>query len=397
MAWIQERGNMWLACWYDGNGNKIRKSTRVHVKPEARDGKATARDLKKLAERVADGMEMSSKSGKTLELAVAAVRAAAAGMEAQVVTCGEFGSRFLESKKAKKSYNNGKTAVESLWRLMPGSAELPLEKFTAAMAEDYIGRALDEVSGSTVDRRVEELSAMFNRAVKERLLTENPFRGCRVPKWALNEAREREPFEPSEVQRMLAELPGEWPDMVAVCLLLGGIRLSDVATLKWNVIDFDRGLVQVTDKKNNKPRRKPLIKPLAEILHRRQKQGGDWSDFVFPYAQLRYAQAGDKSSKLSIEFGKLLKERGIVAPARADERRAGTGRKWQSKTFHSLRTTATTFLLDIGCPPELVRHIVGHDDPAIERAHYYKPTSEVQKNYMQSLAAMLGLDREKAD
>lgn len=389
-----------MACWYDGQGVKQRKSTKVHVKPTMRDGKVTARDLKKLAERVAEGMELASKSGGALELALSAVRAAATGMEAKVVTCKAFSESFLTVKRAKRSYSNSKTAVESLFRLMPKAAELPLDKFTAAMAEDYIGLALDEVSGSTVDRRVEELSAMFNRAVRERLISENPFRGCRVPKWALNEAREREPFTPEEVQRMIAELPDEWPDIVAVCLLLGGIRLSDVATLRWEAVDFERGLVRIQDQKNNKPQRKPLIKPLADILGRRRAAGEGWSDFVFPYAQLRYATAGDKSSKLSIEFGKLLREKGIVAAPVADDRKAGTGRRWQSKTFHSLRTTATTFLLDMGCPAELVRHIVGHDDPAIERAHYYKPTSKTQQNYIKKLGEMLGLGdggREKRD
>ena len=391
MAWLKKRGNVWFACWIGADGKEVRKSTRVHVRPEARDGGMTAKELKKLAERVAEGMEGSALGGLSLDLALQAVRAAATGMAVKVVTLGEFGSKFLESRKDQKSYNNSKTAVESLLRVMPDCGSLPLAKFTSAMAEDYVGRALDEVSGATVDRRLNVLSAMFNRAVREKLIEENPFRGCRVPKWALNESREREPFEAEEIQRILTELPGEWPDMVAVCLLLGGLRLSDVATLRWERVDFEHGLVQVTDKKNNKPRRKPLIKPLRAILERRLAAGGDWSPFVFPYAQIRYAEAGDKSSKLSIEFSKLLMENGISRATAKDERRAGKARAFNPKTFHSLRTTSTTFLLDVGCPPELVRHIVGHDDPAIERAHYYKPTSETQQNYMKKLSELLGL------
>jgi intergrase/recombinase len=65
-----------------------------------------------------------------------------------------------------------------------------------------------------------------------------------------------------------------------------------------------------------------------------------------------------------------------------------------------LRTTATTFLLDVGCPPELVRYIVGHDDADVERRHYYRPTGETQQNYIKKLGELLGLDgggREKRD
>lgn len=391
MAWLIRRGNTWTACWLGPDGKEVRKSTRVHVSPEARDKGMSAKQLKMLAERVAEGMEGSAKSGLSLELALAAVRAAAVGAESAGVTLGGYGAKFLTERRAQKSFNNTKTAVESLWRLMPGCKDLPIGRFTAAMAEDYVRACLDEVGGSTVDRRLEVLGAMFNRAVRERVIEVNPWRGIRVPKWALNEAREREPFTREELQRILTELPGEWPDMVAVCMLLGGARLSDVATLKWGAVDWENGLVKITAQKTNKGQRKPLIKPLRAILERRRAASEGWSEYVFPYAQVRYAEAGDKSSKLSIEFGKLLQERGIVKPAAEDERKAGRARRFQSKTFHSLRTTATTFLLDVGCPAELVRHIVGHDDPAIERAHYYKPGSEVQGDYMRKLAELMGL------
>lgn len=392
MAWLIKRGNIWTACWIGGEGKEVRKSTRVHVQPEGRDAGMTARDLKKLAQRVADGMEGAVSGSMTLDLALAAVRAAATGGAAKPVTVGEYAKKFLAGKSHQKSYNNTKVGVESLLRLCPGAAELPMAKFTAAMAEDYVAAALDEVGGSTVDRRLAVLGAMFNRAAREKLVEGNPFCGIRVPKWALNEAREREPFTREEVQRILSELPDEWPDMVAVCMLLGGQRLSDVACLRWVAVDEARGLVKVTDAKTNKPRMKPLIKPLATLLRRRRANADGWSEYVFPYAQLRYAQAGDKSCKLSIEFANLLEERGIVQPSAPDERRAGKSRRFRTKTFHSLRTTSTTFLLDCGCPPELVRHIVGHDDPTIERAHYYKPDSEVQGGYMQKLAEFLGLE-----
>lgn len=391
MAWLIQRGNSWVGCWVDETGKEVRKSTRVHVCPAPRDAGMTAKQLRALAQRVADGMEGTAKGRVSMELALAAVRAVAVGGGVKPVTVGEFAETFLRGRREQKSFNNSTVAVGSLLRLVPGCAELPLGRFTAAMAEDYVRAALDEVGGTSVDRRLAVLGAMFNRAVRERLLEVNPFRGIRVPKWALNEAREREPFTREEVRRMLAELPDEWPDIVAVCMLLGGLRLSEVSTLRWDKVDFERGLVRVTARKTNKGMTKPLIKPLRLILERRRAAADGWSAYVFPYAQLRYAQAGDKSSKLSVEFNQLLVKLGIVKPAGEDERQAGRARRFQTKSFHSLRTTSTTFLLDVGCPAELVRHIVGHDDPQIERAHYFKPDSEVQSGYIRQLAEFLGL------
>lgn len=391
MAWLIQRGNSWVGCWLGVDGKEVRRSTKVHVSPAPRDAGMTAKQLRQLAQRVADGMEGTDKGQMSVELALSAVRAVACGGGSKPVTLGEFAKKFLAGRREQKSYNNSTVAVGSLLRLVPGAEEMPLGRFTVAMAEDYVRAALDEVGGSSVDRRLAVIGALFNRAVAERLLEVNPFRGVRVPKWALNEASEREPFTREEVQRMLEVLPDEWPDFVAVCMLLGGLRLSEVALLRWDAVDFGRGLVKVRAAKTNKPMTKPLIKPLRVLLERRKVAAAGWSEWVFPYAQLRYAQAGDKSSKLSIEFGKLLLEYGIVEPARVEFKRAGKARRFQSKSFHSLRTTATTFLLDCGCPPELVRHIVGHDDPQIERAHYYKPQSEVQQGYLQRLSEFLGL------
>lgn len=391
MAWLIQRGNSWVGCWLGVDGKEVRRSTRVHVSPAPRDAGMTAKQLKQLAQRVADGMEGTDKGQMAVELAVSAVRAVACGGGNKPVTLGEFSKSFLAGRREQRSYNNSSVAVGSLLRLVPGAQDMPLGRLTVAMAEDYVRAALDEVGGSSVDRRLAVIGALFNRAVAERLIEVNPFRGVRVPKWALNEACEREPFTREEVQRMLEVLPDEWPDMVAVCMLLGGLRLGEVALLRWDAVDFERGLVKVRSYKTNKPMTKPLIRPLRALLERRRAAAGGWSEWVFPYAQLRYAQAGDKSSKLSIEFGKLLQEYGVVEPAKLEFKRAGRARRFQSKSFHSLRTTATTFLLDCGCPAELVRHIVGHDDPAIEREHYYKPGSEVQQDYLRRLAEFLGV------
>ena len=111
---------------------------------------------------------------------------------------------------------------------------------------------------------------------------------------------------------------------------------------------------------------------------------------MFPYATARFMCAGNSTSKLSIEFSDLCREKGISR--KMESYATGTKvHKLTDKTFHSLRATATTFLLDAGTPAELVRYIVGHDDPEIERRHYYKPSPETEAGYMSALAEQLGL------
>lgn len=391
MAWIKKRGNTWFACWLDVAGKEVRKSTRVHVKPEARDVGMTARDLKKLAERTAESMEGAAKGGLTVELAVASVRAAATGGEFQGVTVGEYAKKWLASRSGEKSFGNMKAGVAALWRHVPTAKDVPLGRFTRAMGEDFVRRGLEECRGGTVSRWLGVLVTMFNRAVNERAIERNPLHGVRVPS-AETRPNEREPFSRRELQVLLEKTPGEWPDMVAVCLLLGGLRIGECARLKWEHVDFDANLVAIRTRKTNRGMTKPMILPLKRILQRRREAGEKWSEYVFPFAKMRVDQCGGDSSKLSQDFSALVKKLGIKSTLRPEENAPKNAREWNPKTFHSLRTTATTFLLDVGCPAELVRHIVGHDDAEIERRHYYRPTEETQQNYIKKIGELLGLD-----
>lgn len=61
---------------------------------------------------------------------------------------------------------------------------------------------------------------------------------------------ERRAFTMEEVKRLTEILPGEWPDMIRVCLYTGGQRLGDIATLKWEQINLEGGLISMTHPEN---------------------------------------------------------------------------------------------------------------------------------------------------
>ncbi len=394
MAGLITRGNVYWATWYDDKGKNVRKSTGVHVKPMPEDKPATARELRKLAQVTADAMEATSKGALTAARAIAAVMAAAKVQEAPKVTVEEYATQWMATQTHKKSYATCRKAITRWLELSgPDIRRIPMEAYTTAMAQDYIMSLLDEVSSGTVDRDLAEIGACFNRAVNERVILTNPWHGARIPQGKRDKAQDKEPFSSDQLKIIFNKFPPEWRDMVAVCLLLGGQRLGDIATLRWEQVEWDRMLIKLTTQKTNRGMRKPIIPLLEAILRRRQGTMAGASDYVFPYAAARYHEAGGKTSKLSIEFTGLLRKHGIRADGDddRDEVRARKGHRISALSFHSLRSTATTFLMDAGVPPEMVRHIVGHDDPRIERAHYYKPTREAEAAHVAQMAKLLGI------
>jgi integrase len=61
----------------------------------------------------------------------------------------------------------------------------------------------------------------------------------------------------------------------------GGFRTpSESATLKWSMVDFDRGTIDVMDSKKQKLRRMPMFERLREELQRRRTDSGRKSGFV---------------------------------------------------------------------------------------------------------------------
>lgn len=126
---------------------------------------------------------------------------------------------------------------------------------------------------------------------------------------------------------------------------------------------------------------KPIILPLKEVLDRRLDNRA--SDYVFPVAAMRHAQADHTSSKLSIEFNALLKKFGYIEknPPAAK----GNRRRLAPLSFHSLRATAVTVLRLANVPADLCRFIVGHDSEVIERI-YFRPDDEVIAEAMEKLA-----------
>ncbi len=392
MSWLDKRRNIWMAVW-TVNGRRVRKSTVVHVSPvPGEDDGFTAVQLRKIAQTSADAMEAADRGLMTEEMAVAAVRAALAarGRGKPAETIRQFSERWLENRRGTKSHERSAHAVRRLLLGIGSAADLSLASFTPAMAADWAQRELLFVSGSTVARRIEEISCMWNRAIAEGITAANPWRGLRLPAAARAEKTEREIFTREELA-VIFSFPGEWPDLTAACLLLGGLRLGEAALLRWDQIDTQNHLIRLRTQKTNRGMTKPIIPPLRALLEHRRGLGL-WraEPHIFPCSAARIAEAGGQTTKLSREFGMLLERHGLRGPE-PEKPRALHARRIHTKSFHSLRGTAVTFLLDCGCPPEMVRHIVGHDDPRIETAHYYKPAPGAAAPWLARLADGLGI------
>ena len=138
--------------------------------------------------------------------------------------------------------------------------------------------------------------------------------------------------------------------------LMTALRLGDVVRIKWDRIDFARKWVwKVTNRKTGKMTSVPMVAPLAKALKAWKEEAPESQEgYVFPSMVARLKDDGD-TENISRMFTRLFRRAGIETSVEGED-----GKMHPVATFHSLRHTFITNLMEAGVDPLLVRDAAGH-------------------------------------
>ena len=136
-----------------------------------------------------------------------------------------------------------------------------------------------------------------------------------------------------EEDLLLRRMP-EWLQDALIVALQTGMRSSEISTLKWDQIRFDRKIIVLPDTKSNRPRIVPLTEKAIEVFEQRKKM---CTVFVFesPRTGRPYIFWNN--------FKKFCRRCNI-----------------DNFTFHDLRHTAITRMIKAGISISAIMKIVGH-------------------------------------
>jgi integrase len=130
------------------------------------------------------------------------------------------------------------------------------------------GRAIVRGGPGTATKAVNLLGAIFTFAVNRRLLSDNPVRGVKT----FNTRKHERFLSPAELGRLgdtlsVAEEEGANPVAIAAIRLLAmtGCRKSEILTLRWEHVDFERGCLRLPDSKTG-AKAVPVGAPVLELL-----------------------------------------------------------------------------------------------------------------------------------
>ena len=362
----------------DGNGWRIRficpTTRKQRTVRTGRCAKKNAETAKNMVERLIEtkvlgvpndqqiAVWLNSIDGKLRERLVKAGLAAAR----PTTELKEFVSSYIDGR------HDVKPASKTVWR----QGESSLYQFfgedrlahtiTTAEAEDFKQRLIKQgLALYTVRKRLQAVRMFFTAMVKRELIPVNPFNGVKGVQAVVDESRNV--YVPrADVQAVMEEAPdAEWRLMIALSRF-GGLRLpSEVLSLQWDNIDWEKERITVISPKTahhagGGQRVIPLFPELVQPLTEAFDAAPDGAVFVVTrHRSQADSPEGWRNSNLRTRFSKMVKRAGL-AP-------------WP-KPFHAMRASCETDLLEKH-PLQAVARWMGHS-PKVAVANYLRVRDE---------------------
>lgn len=172
-------------------------------------------------------------------------------------------------------------------------------------------------------------------------------------------------------------------DFFIACLLAlcCGLRISEVCSLKKQDVDFENEIIKIIQGKGSKDRYVMLPEKFKPILEKWFRIND--SEYVVPAAYKEQMASG----YLSLKFRKLLRNTGLLI----ETEKTSHGQQRHAYSFHTLRHTYATFLLDKGVDIYYVQRALGHSD--IHTTQIYTHIS--QKDLLNKINSAFGRKQQR--
>ncbi|MCC7409244.1 MAG: tyrosine-type recombinase/integrase [Phycisphaeraceae bacterium] len=261
---------------------------------------------------------------------------------------------------------------------------------TAGDADDFKQALVKrELAATTIHKRLQVARAFFHAMRRRKLIVENPFDGVTL---AATGIRDRQRFVTLEEAALLLDAcPNhDWRAIVALSRF-GGLRCpSEVLSLRWQDIDWEKGRVVVTSPKTEHlgkdSRTIPLFPDLRRVLLEAFEAAPEGSVYVVDerYRQAATGPAGWRNANLRTTFRKIIRKAGLTP--------------WE-RCFHNMRASLETELVE-KYPVQVVTDWLGNT-PKVAMRHYLMTTDAHfdaavgSESLAQNPAQLAGVSRRK--
>ena len=370
--WKRENSPYWTCCYTSADGQRLKKSTKQTDRKKALEVCLAI----ERAEHFAKAGTLTEQTAKKL---IGEILERTTGEALHSYKAGEWLAQWLAAKEQVRAGKTGGTVSASNSRLH-GLAWHPRESSACEHHANTFSLYRDAETkagkmGRTANLSVKVVSAAFNAALRQGYITNNP---CTALESLPVETEEKGTFSPEQVARLVEAAEGDWKGAI----LLGfytGLRLRDVANIRWQAVDFKRQILTFTPSKT----KKPMVIPLhAELEAHFLKSPGIGNAFVFP--SLAGKGTGGKHG-LSGRFSAIMPRAGIEGKTNREGLRART-----SLSFHSLRHSFNSMMANAGVSQEIRQKLTGHASAEMNKIYTHHELAPLRA----AIATIPGVQRK---
>ncbi len=387
MAWLYRhpRSRFWKIGWRVGK-KVFNRSTKVADRKEAEKKLATYNLMAtaKRANRLTEDF-YNSLTGRELER----------------ITLRDAAGKFLDKCKGTTqpgTFIRYEMVLRTFLEFVHADDAAPLiGDVDTETVQRYLNDIRERTSATTANFHRSVLKALFFHALAAKKIRSNPVKDVQMFKSSKEEIEiTRRPFTENEIRAVYNVAPNAFWRFAVVLGLYTGLRLGNVATLRWRDVDLKKQIISVIDIKSPDKLSIPIVSPfllnLFSELRRRARKATPES-FIFPdYAEKysRKAKTGESSaSKLSIEFRGILVDAKLLEPYGQKD---GEKRKHRAKgdrsvrrsvsplSFHSLRHNFITMLKERGASQMVARELAGHNSDQVNELYTHAPEDAVRNS-----------------
>lgn len=388
--WKAPESKYWQAGWRDENGKRRNKSTKIVAKA------STRREAQKAADLFEEAAN-KRKTAKHLRKALNDLQREITGEDLAVPSFDDLGKQFLERKQgesAKATLDAYKGAVKTFSDWLGKRSAEEISTITAADLSRYRNHLHERIAPTSATNKIKALRAIFTIAQKQGFIDADPTADLKLVRkaTATDEEVKKRPFTVPEMKAILRAATGEWKSMVLFGIYTGQ-RLGDLACLRWNAVDLERGQIEITTRKTGRTVKIPIAPPLAAYLEGREVPQNR-AEFLHPELAALYLEHG--SPPVSNQFAEILAAVGLRKKISHRKTKAGRdGKRGKTEvSFHSLRATAATLLQEAGIPFAVTQEFIGHDSEAVHKV-YVKIGEKALKEASSALPDLFGKEGDE--
>lgn len=246
----------------------------------------------------------------------------------------------------------------------PVIGALPFSRIGVAELEKIRTNLLTEKrSARTVEYVFSTIRKIWNDARAKEIISQDcPTKKIKLERFDNKRARY---FTHKQADALLTELKNrdESVYQMALTSLHCGLRFGEIAALRWGDIDTQRKIIGIRDSKGGYTRYARMTDELKDVFVKMDQ--GAREDLIFPTLN------GKRLTDPSKVFGKVIEELGF---------NTGVTDRRQRLSFHSLRHTYASWLVDRGVGLYDVQKLLGHRSSALTERYSHLSDSRLTED-----------------